>query len=100
MRTVGGMNANQQHMLDVYRAARLGELAPPAPGIHDWQVVREVRDHQRSRAAVAGRPARTRRLRAVLAGLFASAKRSPGAPADRARPGSGTGSGSGSGQCG
>ncbi|OEJ29472.1 hypothetical protein AS594_15705 [Streptomyces agglomeratus] len=88
------MTANQQHMLDVYRAARLGELAPPAPGIHDWQVFREVRDHQRSRAAVAGRPVRTRRLRAVLAGLFASsAKRSPGPPPGCARPVAGTGSG-------
>ncbi|MET9514921.1 hypothetical protein [Streptomyces sp. NPDC002994] len=73
------MNATQQHMLDVYRAAQLGSPAPPAPGLNDWQVVREVRDHQRVRAVVEDRPARSRRLRTALANLFASSTRSSSA---------------------
>ena len=31
-----------------------------APGANDWQVVRELRDHHRFRAVLAGRPARGR----------------------------------------
>ncbi|MGC9542362.1 hypothetical protein [Streptomyces sp. UG1] len=54
------MSITQQHLLDTYRAVRLGEVAPPPPGTHDWQVVREWRDHHRFRAVVAGRPARGR----------------------------------------
>jgi hypothetical protein len=59
------MTVTQQYHLDTYRARLLGEPSPPAPGIHDWQVVREVRDYRRFRAVLAGRPARGR-LRAVL----------------------------------
>ncbi|MEY9993267.1 uncharacterized protein YjiS (DUF1127 family) [Streptomyces sp. V4I8] len=51
------MSSTQHHLLDLYRAQRLGEPAPPAPGIHDWQVVREWRDHRQFRAALAERPA-------------------------------------------
>ncbi|MER6014305.1 hypothetical protein [Streptomyces bluensis] len=54
------MSVTEQYILDTYRAQRLGEPAPPAPGAHDWAVVRELRDHRRLRAAVAGRPARGR----------------------------------------
>jgi hypothetical protein len=54
------MSVTQQFLLDTYRARQLGEPAPPAPGAHDWQVVREWRDHRHFRAAVAGRPARGR----------------------------------------
>ncbi|WP_167364388.1 hypothetical protein [Streptomyces regalis] len=34
------MSITQHHLLDAYRAQRLGEPAPPAPGIHDWQALR------------------------------------------------------------
>jgi hypothetical protein len=54
------MSITQQYLLDTYRAQRLGELSPPAPGAHDWQVVRETREYQRFRAVVAERPARGR----------------------------------------
>ncbi|MDH6214569.1 hypothetical protein [Streptomyces pseudovenezuelae] len=54
------MSITQQYLLDTYRARRLGEPAPPAPGANDWQVVRELRDHWQFRAVVAGRPARGR----------------------------------------
>ncbi|MEU9563018.1 hypothetical protein AB0D16_13365 [Streptomyces sp. NPDC048161] len=37
------MDAFQQHMIDSYRSAQRGELPPPLPGRHDWDVVREVR---------------------------------------------------------
>ncbi|WP_208857824.1 hypothetical protein [Streptomyces flavidovirens] len=69
------MNATQQHMLDVYRATRLGTPAPPAPGLNDWQAVREVRDYRRLRATAEDRPPRTHRLRTALANLFTSATR-------------------------
>jgi hypothetical protein len=63
------MNASQQYMLDVYRAAQLGTRTPPAPGRHDWQAVAELRDTVRAdlrfRAVVEGRPARTYRRAAV-----------------------------------
>ncbi|GAA3394184.1 hypothetical protein [Streptomyces roseoviridis] len=36
------MDALQGHLLDSYRAAGLGEPAPPAPGTHDPAVLREV----------------------------------------------------------
>ncbi|WP_251060596.1 hypothetical protein [Streptomyces sp. ISL-100] len=86
------MNATQQHMLDVYRAAQLGSPAPPAPGLNDWQVVREVREHHRFRAVAEDRPPRAHRLRAALANLFASSTRSSGRGAGRPRPVAGTGS--------
>ncbi|MET9764727.1 hypothetical protein ABZ016_37615 [Streptomyces sp. NPDC006372] len=61
------MSITQQHLLDAYRAQRLGEPAPPAPGTHDWQVVREWRDERQFRAVVAERPARSRtRIRHAL----------------------------------
>ncbi|MGW7414377.1 hypothetical protein [Streptomyces sp. NPDC054863] len=68
------MNASQQHMFDVYRAAQHGTPAPPAPGRHDWQTVRElrdtVRDDLRFRAVVEERPGRAY-LRAAFARLAA-----------------------------
>ncbi|MEU6916116.1 hypothetical protein [Streptomyces olindensis] len=54
------MSITQQYLLDTYRARRLGEPALPAPGTHDWQVVREWRDERQFRAVLAGRPARHR----------------------------------------
>ncbi|MBD0707621.1 MULTISPECIES: hypothetical protein [unclassified Streptomyces] len=62
------MNAMQQHLFDTYRAARLGEPAPPAPGTHDVAVLREIRDRRRFTRVLAGRPARgALRLRFRLA---------------------------------
>ncbi|QES43052.1 MULTISPECIES: hypothetical protein [Streptomyces] len=62
------MSVTQQFLLDSYRAAQHGGPTPPAPGQHDWQAVREVRDYGRFRAVVAERPARGR-VRAALARL-------------------------------
>ncbi|MFE1173450.1 hypothetical protein [Streptomyces sp. NPDC058773] len=60
------MNAGQQHLLDLYRAARRGEAAPPAPGTHTVATAREIRRWFRFRAVVrapADRlPARIRRV--------------------------------------
>ncbi|MEU0396840.1 hypothetical protein ABZ208_29430 [Streptomyces sp. NPDC006208] len=36
------MNAMHQHLLDSYRASRTGEPAPPLPGRHDREAVREL----------------------------------------------------------
>ncbi|MGW4703979.1 hypothetical protein [Streptomyces sp. NPDC004285] len=52
------MNALHQYLFDSYRAASLGEPAPPAPGTHDVAVLRAVRDHRRAERVRAGRPAR------------------------------------------
>ncbi|MFE7077547.1 hypothetical protein ACFU96_46490 [Streptomyces sp. NPDC057620] len=68
------MSITQQYLLDTYRARQHGDPTPPAPGAHDWQVMRELPDHRRFRAVLAGRPARGRvraRVRAAWTGLFA-----------------------------
>ncbi|MGW1257017.1 hypothetical protein ACWD5Q_18005 [Streptomyces sp. NPDC002513] len=62
------MSVTQQYLLDTYRARRLGEPAPPAPGAHDWPLVRELGDYLAFRAALAKRPARGR-LRWALSRL-------------------------------
>ncbi|MFB7915144.1 hypothetical protein [Streptomyces sp. NPDC056061] len=70
------MDAIQQQMFDSYRAARRGELPPPLPGRHDWEVVRGARDRRRFAAVIAERPARGRwrtALRALLTGRRARA---------------------------
>ncbi|MET7291378.1 hypothetical protein ABZS79_04330 [Streptomyces griseoloalbus] len=54
------MSLTQQYLLDTHRARQHGEPPPPAPGLNDWQVVRELRDHGRLRAVLAGRPAHGR----------------------------------------
>ncbi|MER5548356.1 hypothetical protein ACWDBD_41695 [Streptomyces sp. NPDC001118] len=54
------MSITQQYLLDSYRARVLGEPEPPAPGRHDVDAVREVRDHRRFQAVIAERPARGR----------------------------------------
>ncbi|GAU68868.1 hypothetical protein SSP35_09_01110 [Streptomyces sp. NBRC 110611] len=46
------MNANQQHMLDAYRAAQRGEQPPAAPGVHTVRTAREIRGWLRFRAVV------------------------------------------------
>ncbi|WP_030785704.1 hypothetical protein [Streptomyces sp. NRRL S-920] len=79
------MNVTQQYLLDTYRAAQHGEAAPPAPGHHDWQAVREVRDYGRFRAVVRERPARGR-IRAALARLARGSRLSGGAAVRTPRP--------------
>ncbi|MFK0025175.1 hypothetical protein [Streptomyces sp. NPDC090798] len=59
------MSITQQYLLDTYRARRHGEPVPPAPGAHDWQVARELRDLRRFWAVVAGRPAQGRMRQAL-----------------------------------
>ncbi|RZB17945.1 hypothetical protein StrepF001_19395 [Streptomyces sp. F001] len=59
------MSITQQYLLDTYRAQQLGRSGPPAPGVHDWQVVREWRDRRQFRAVIAERPAHGR-LRQAL----------------------------------
>ncbi|MFC9848037.1 hypothetical protein ACFWFF_24225 [Streptomyces sp. NPDC060223] len=59
------MSVTQQYLLDTYRARQHGDAAPPAPGMHDWQAVRELRDHRRFRAVLAGRPAHGRMREAL-----------------------------------
>ncbi|MFF3850140.1 hypothetical protein [Streptomyces sp. NPDC002328] len=59
------MSITQQYALDVHRARRHGEPAPPAPGAHDWQVVRELRHRRELESVRAGRPARGRARRVL-----------------------------------
>ncbi|MFE2561316.1 hypothetical protein ACFXGT_35960 [Streptomyces sp. NPDC059352] len=49
------MNALHQYLFDTYRAARLGEPPPPAPGTYDVALLRAVRDRRRFDRVVAGR---------------------------------------------
>ncbi|MFJ9044210.1 hypothetical protein [Streptomyces sp. NPDC102347] len=89
------MSLTQQYLLDTYRASRLGVPAPPAPGLEDWQVVRELGGElHRLRAARPHRPNRgdpgtrtARRLRRALTRLLPR----PSAPASgrASRPASG-----------
>jgi hypothetical protein len=51
------MNAIQQHLLDVYRAAQSGGTPPPRPGDLDVRTIREAWTRRRFRAVPAGRPA-------------------------------------------
>ncbi|MEU6290833.1 hypothetical protein ACWEDZ_18685 [Streptomyces sp. NPDC005047] len=71
------MSITQQYLLDTYRARQLGEPAPPAPGTHDAQVVREWRERRRFRAVLAGRPAHGR-LRRALRGWWSRRPRALG----------------------
>lgn len=45
-----------QYMLDNYRASRRGDQSPPQPGLHDGQVVREIRDRHLLRRLLLSRP--------------------------------------------
>ncbi|MFF8381711.1 hypothetical protein ACF07V_37095 [Streptomyces sp. NPDC015661] len=65
------MNALHQYLFDTYRAGRLGEPMPPAPGTQDVAVFRALRDRRRLERATAGRGAGDgplRRLRTALRG--------------------------------
>ncbi|GHI05909.1 hypothetical protein AQI88_33090 [Streptomyces cellostaticus] len=59
------MSITQQYLLDTYRARLHGEPEPPAPGRHDLDAMRELREYRRFRAVLAERPAHGR-LRQVL----------------------------------
>ncbi|MFG3014749.1 hypothetical protein ACGFZB_30840 [Streptomyces cinerochromogenes] len=59
------MSVTQQYLLDSYRARLHGEPEPPAPGRHDLGLVREVRDHRRFCAVIAGRPVHGRLQRTL-----------------------------------
>jgi hypothetical protein len=73
------MSITQQYLLDTYRARQHDEAGPPAPGTHDWQVVREWRDERQFRAALAGRPARARtRIRHAMSRWPRLVRRSTG----------------------
>ncbi|GAA2346369.1 hypothetical protein GCM10010431_82400 [Streptomyces kunmingensis] len=74
MSEVFAMTVNQQYALDAYRAAQRGETPGPAPGLHDWTALRELRDYRRFEAVLAGRPARGR-IRAALARRFSAGRR-------------------------
>jgi hypothetical protein len=63
------MSITQQYALDAHRARQHGEPVPPAPGTHDWQLIRELRDRHQYRAVLAGRPAQGR-IRQVLRRLL------------------------------
>ncbi|WP_329220411.1 hypothetical protein [Streptomyces microflavus] len=54
------MDAMQQHMLDTYRAACLGEPAPPPPGRHDRRTLRDLYHHWLTHPPTENRPARHR----------------------------------------
>ncbi|MCS0600973.1 hypothetical protein NX794_06970 [Streptomyces sp. LP11] len=54
------MSITQQYLLDSYRAHQHGAPRPPAPGRHDLQALRALRDHRRFAAVVAGHPAHGR----------------------------------------
>ncbi|MEQ8145398.1 hypothetical protein [Streptomyces sp. OP7] len=79
------MSLTQQYLLDTYRASRLGVPAPPAPGLEDWQAVRELGgEPHRLRAARADRGTRTaHRLRRALAHLLPRHPGPPSAPIPR-----------------
>ncbi|WP_018540410.1 MULTISPECIES: hypothetical protein [unclassified Streptomyces] len=46
------MNAMQQHLLDSYRAAQRGEVAPPIPDAAIVRTAREIRQWRRFQAVV------------------------------------------------
>ncbi|MER5470308.1 hypothetical protein ABZX90_33760 [Streptomyces sp. NPDC002935] len=70
------MSITQQYLLDAYRASQHGEAAPPAPGAHDWETARELRDYRRFLAVVAGHPAHGR-IRGALGRWLHGLRRHP-----------------------
>ncbi|MFI9723742.1 hypothetical protein ACIHFE_29470 [Streptomyces sp. NPDC052396] len=52
------MDASQQHLLDLYRAAQHRAPAPPAPGTGERQAIREFRTWRQFLAVVDERAAR------------------------------------------
>ncbi|ARZ68671.1 hypothetical protein M1P56_31915 [Streptomyces sp. HU2014] len=86
------MDATQQHLLDLYRAAQHGDPAPPAPGTGERALAREVRTWWDFRAVVDRRAAERRaRRRALLAFLrpgatAARTSTTPAAPMTPATP--------------
>ncbi|MET9899913.1 hypothetical protein [Streptomyces sp. NPDC006446] len=70
------MSITQQYLLDTYRASQHGEAAPPAPGTHDREAVRGLRDFRRFRAVVAGHPSHGR-IRGALGRWLRGPRRHP-----------------------
>ncbi|MFF3741967.1 hypothetical protein [Streptomyces sp. NPDC002566] len=64
------MSITEQYALDVHRARQHGEPLPPAPGAHDWQLVRELRDRREFEAVLGGRRPARGRARNVLGRLL------------------------------
>ncbi|MEU8824407.1 hypothetical protein [Streptomyces sp. NPDC048636] len=62
------MTLTQQYALDLYRAARRGEPAPPAPGRDDWRTVRELREYRADRTRARPGALRARLARMVRRG--------------------------------
>ncbi|MGW1197607.1 hypothetical protein ACWD4B_17480 [Streptomyces sp. NPDC002536] len=77
------MNAIQQHMLDLHRAARHHEPAPPAPGTGEAQAVREFLTWRRFRAVVDERTAARRARWSALLGLLRPGRRAAAAVVHR-----------------
>ncbi|MBB5120403.1 hypothetical protein AF335_10775 [Streptomyces eurocidicus] len=84
------MDATQQHLLDLYRAAQHQDPAPPAPGTGERALAREVRTWWDFRAVVdrraAERRARRRTLLAFLRPGARTAARTAAAPMTPAAP--------------
>ncbi|GHF29557.1 hypothetical protein [Streptomyces morookaense] len=80
------MNAIQQHMLDLHRAARHQQPAPPAPGTGEAQALREIRTWWRFRAVVDERAAARSARWSALLGLLRPGRRSDTATAPVGRP--------------
>ncbi|MFF4217226.1 hypothetical protein [Streptomyces nondiastaticus] len=75
------MNAAQQHMLDLYRAAQLDQPAPPAPGTGDVEAYRSFRTWRAFQGVVDERLAARRARRAdLLRLLLLRSSRRPSAP--------------------
>lgn len=79
------MNAGQQHLLDLYRAAQRGEAAPPAPGTHAVRTAREIQQWHHFRAVVTAPADRlpSRIRRAVRSAATALLRRETGAAGAR-----------------
>lgn len=71
------MSITQQYLIDSYRAAQHHDPAPPAPGTHEWQALRELRDYGRFRAVIQERPAHGRLRAAVARFLRGAGVRTP-----------------------
>lgn len=69
------MNAMQQHMIDMYRAARRGDTPPPRPGDLDLRTIREAWIYRPFRAMLAGRTVRV--TKGTRAGAAAGDRRTP-----------------------
>lgn len=79
------MDATQQHLLDLYRAAQHQDPAPPAPGTGERALAREVRTWWDFRAVVDRRAAERRARRRTLLAFLRPGARSTAARTTAAR---------------